>query len=463
MDKTGPARGKGSAWSVVVRDQEAVVAGLARGEGDGILADDVLEPDQLVQTALEEGFLDWFEEFPDRRQRRSIDKRLFCRVLCCAQLVDLPSVRQAGRVIFHSATLLDKLGFNFRMIREGGRRTGDYRPFDEEALEDFFAKLTPRDYLAHQLTVSRRLLARPELTGEVWLLDCQDTKVPAGHHQEERHWKAGVLSVCTPAGPRPVLWNFGPAPATSDLALGRPLVKLAQRVWGASRLRWLIVDAGFVDGPWLRGMKDRGTDTVLRLKEGMDNYEAAVRAAARVPAQAWARVPLPKRRPREARPLRRDILGLPDQPGWETLGLPLALCLVRDTYPEKVVYWLLMSTDPEQSAREIYSLFGRRWGIEENFMALARYHGVNAIQACRDGLALARLHFTLLAYTLRQLCRGVHSAETLPRTRWLLVSWAGCYALLHASEVFAQVFAHWEEWQGRQAEILEALRYCEGG
>jgi len=210
-------------------------------------------------------------------------------------------------------------------------------------------------------------------------------------------------------------------------------------------------------------MKDRGTDTVLRLKEGMDNYEAAVRAAARVPAQAWARVPLPKRRPREARPLRRDILGLPDQPGWETLGLPLALCLVRDTYPEKVVYWLLMSTDPEQSAREIYSLFGRRWGIEENFMALARYHGVNAIQACRDGLALARLHFTLLAYTLRQLCRGVHSAETLPRTRWLLVSWAGCYALLHASEVFAQVFAHWEEWQGRQAEILEALRYCEGG
>jgi hypothetical protein len=43
---------------VVVRSQEAVLAGLARGECDGILPDEWLEPDNLVQSALEEGFLD---------------------------------------------------------------------------------------------------------------------------------------------------------------------------------------------------------------------------------------------------------------------------------------------------------------------------------------------------------------------------------------------------------------------
>src|SRR4030042_3151245 len=122
MSKTSESAGNrpGQAWSVVVRSQEAVLAGLERGECDGILPDEWLEPDQLIQTALEEGFLDWFEDFPDPRRRRSIDKQLFCRVLLCGRLVDTPSVAATGRGVFHSATLLDKLGFNFRLVGEGG-------------------------------------------------------------------------------------------------------------------------------------------------------------------------------------------------------------------------------------------------------------------------------------------------------------------------------------------------------
>ncbi len=128
-------------WAVVVRNQEAVVAALAQGKCDGILPDEWLEPDNLVQTALEEGWLEGFETFPDRRGRRSIEAALFCKVWLCGRLVDAPSVAQTGRVVFHSVTLLDKLGFNFRQVREGGKRTGDHRPFDEEALEDYFARL----------------------------------------------------------------------------------------------------------------------------------------------------------------------------------------------------------------------------------------------------------------------------------------------------------------------------------
>ena len=156
-------------------------------------------------------------------------------------------------------------------------------------------------------------------------------KVPNGHQQGERPWKVGVLSVCTEAGPWPVLWNSGRALASSDLALGRPLAKLARKVWGAGGIRWLILEAGFVDGPWIRWMRERGTDTIIRLREGMDNHEAALGAAARVPAQAWQSVPLPKRRKGRPLPLHRDLLGLPDQPGGESLGLSIALCLMRDT------------------------------------------------------------------------------------------------------------------------------------
>jgi len=124
MSKTSQSDGEGGAWSVVVRSQERVLAGLECGECDGILPDEwlvlrsegasplrrvALEPDQLIQTALDEGLLDLFDDFPDPRRRRSIDKRLFCRVLLCARLIDARSMAQAGRVIFHSAILLDKL------------------------------------------------------------------------------------------------------------------------------------------------------------------------------------------------------------------------------------------------------------------------------------------------------------------------------------------------------------------
>ena len=449
-------------WSVVVRSQEAVLSGLEQGECEGILPDEWLEPDNLIQTALEEGFLDWFEDFPDPRQRRRIDKQLFCRVLLCGRLVDTPSIAETGRVLFHSATLLDKLGFNFRMIREGGSRTGDHRPFDEEALEDYFAKLKASDYLAHQVKVSRKLRAYPSLQGRVWMLDCRDTRIPNGHHQTECHHKAGVLSVCTKQGPLPMLWNFGRAPETGDLSLGRPLLAKAQKAWGRGAIRWLLADAGFVDGPWLRKLKEQGTDCIIRIREGMDNYEAAVRQAKQAPASAWLKVALPKRRKKSELPLKREILGFQEQPGWETLDLPIALCVVRDTYADKEEYWVLASTAPTQSATEIYELFRLRWGIEESFMALARYHGLNELHACREGLALALIHFSLLAHTLRHLCQLAASPETRPRTKYLVVYWAGYYALLPASQVFEKVFANFAVWEGRQQAILEALRYCEG-
>ena len=97
-------------------------------------------------------------------------------------------------------------------------------------------------------------------------------------------------------------------------------------------------------------------------------------------------------------------------------------------------------------------------------MALARYHGINDLYPCRPGLALALIHFTLLAHTLRYLCLLTRAARVpRPLTKYLVVYWAGYYALLPASQVFEQVFANWETWEGQREAILEALRYCEGG
>ena len=97
----------------------------------------------------------------------------------------------------------------------------------------------------------------------------------------------------------------------------------------------------------------------------------------------------------------------------------------------------MASTQPEQSAAPIYALFRLRWGIEESFLALA--------------------------HTLRYLCRRAQRARrSRPRTKYLVVYWAGGYALRHASQVMEKVFDNWPAWQHRREQVLEALRYGEG-
>ncbi len=77
--------------------------------------------------------------------------------------------------------------------------------------------------------------------------------------------------MCAKGGPYPLLWNFGMAPQTADLVLARPLVTAALEQWGRGAIRWLIMDAGLVDRPWMRGLNKQGIDTIIRLRKGMDN------------------------------------------------------------------------------------------------------------------------------------------------------------------------------------------------
>jgi len=463
------------AWEVAVRDQAQVLARLERGECDGLLPDFWLEPDDLLHFALELGAFDVFTTLPDPRKRRTIAAPLLGKVLLAGSLPDCPSLRQIGTTVFHSAVLLDHLGVNFFAIREGGARTGDERPFDIEALGDYLAKLTLADYTDHAQRVALWLRSQEELQGTTWAIDCVDIRIPKGrvphgHVAETRHLKVAVLSVLTARGALPLLWQFG-TPKEGDISLAKPLWETAVTLWGAGACRELLVDAGFVDGEWLASLHEQGTTVITRVREGMDPFTAALAYVAAHPDQVWREAEIPRRPAGKSRPLRREITGLTEWPGWDSFGRDLALCLVRDTYADGTVdIWCLMSTDPLATARSIYDAFRRRWHLEEIFMALSRYHGFNALPASRLGVACARAHALFFAYTLRWLCRQQAKRQQLVngakpwrrRTPDLILYAGGAFAVLKPSVVLAIILTHAEVWVTRRDEILAAVRYCEG-
>ena len=462
-------------WAVVVRNESRVLAQLEQGHCDGLLPDDWRDPDDLVHFALELGAIDQFATLPDPRQRRTIPAALLGKVLLVGTLPDHTSLRQIGATVFQSAVILDQLGFNFFATREGGARTGDARPFDVEALGDFLAGLTSAQYTAHALRLAAWLRAQPELAGTTWALDCVDVRIPKGRVPQGQtaqtvHLKVAVLSVLTPEGALPLLWRFG-TPHDGDITLARPLWEDAVTLWGAGACHLVLVDAGFLDGTWLAQVQAQGTTVITRVREDMDPLIAAQAYVETHPDLAWQDMPVPKRPTGHARPVRREIVGFPDWPGWDAFGQDLALCLVRDTYAEgQTDLWGLMSTDPGMPAHTIYPCFGRRWQLEETYMALARYHHFNALPASRAGVACARVHALLFAYTVRVLCR-THQRQQQEdqrghrwrrRTPYLIVYAGGYFGMFPPSVVLEVILTHADVWRTRQAEILAAVRYCEG-
>jgi hypothetical protein len=81
--------------------------------------------------------------------------------------------------------LLPRLGFNFRQIHERFHHRSQQRPFNSEALADFFHQISADQLQEHQLQLSTQLLQQfPWLPAEgTAVLDASTTVVPPGHFQ----------------------------------------------------------------------------------------------------------------------------------------------------------------------------------------------------------------------------------------------------------------------------------------
>jgi len=464
------AKKSAESWQLVLENREEVIAALERGECEGILPAASGIFDDFASFCTEIGLLEILAELPDARERRSIPACFFGNILIHKALFRIPTLTQAARVLFHSPDTLRRLGFNWRQIQEGFYTNGERKPFNEEALADFFAAIRRQRLWKYQQQALAELLERcPELVGWGTLsMDCLTVTVPAGHFKREGgQYKACVLSGYSEGRIYPLLCLFG-GEHEADLALGKRMMKAAAKLLApqpGQPKRELLLDRGFIDGAWIGELKEQGFEVVIGVKSSMNIYEDLL-GLTRLPETKWQRVDPPKYRDRECP--KRYVTGFKELESWEACPVPLSGVVIRDEFSDRTNYQVVVSTDERLSATQLERCHRARWSIEEAFMALTRYWNIDELGSCRHPVYLAQVYFTLLAYALLGVFAERKAAEPLlPPValfpgRELVVYHGPHYAILLPSEVFEIVFAHSDVWLENQEKVLEALRHCEG-
>ena len=467
-----PACEVGANWSLVTEDRDAVLAALKRGECDGIVPAAGEFMDGFAEYLHEHGVLGFFERFPDGRARRSIGPEFFCNTLLHKALFRLRSLAQIGPVLFHSTDVLRRLGFNLRQVRDGFYDGDGQRPFDPEALAEFFAALEPAQLQQHQRALAAQLVQQCPVLRETAtaVLDANTVTVPPGSHTPGGQVKACVLGLRAAGRVLPLLWNFtlrGPG-EDNDLTQGKQLIAVAREAFGDGVLRRLLVDRGFIDGAWISALKAAGIDTVIGLRSDMALYEDMI-GLSRLDDARWLPASPPKLQDKGKRP-QRALCSLADLQTWDACTAPLHGIVIRDTYPDRVEYQCLVTTDLDMTPHELHDNSRDRWDIEESFMDLTRYWGLNDLGACRIPVATAQIHFIFLAYTLLHLFDyelaqqgdGPLPTPVLLPGREITVYWRGHYMILLPSELIAIVLDNYSTWLQNRDQLLAALRFCEG-
>jgi len=437
-------------WVLLSENREAVLAALERGESDGILPAASSAMDRFAKLLNSSGILRVLGGFADYRSRESIPAFLFCNLLLHKAIFRLESLSRIGPFLFSSPDVLRMLGFNMRQIQDGFYSGSEERPLNVESVGDFFAACRLEDFQANQEEVLGLLIQQyPELFLEMSLvMDCIDVRIPAGARgRKEAHLDLCVVCLLTEEECLPVLWSIVDADKKADITQGKALVERLLSVVG-KKVKRLIVDRGFLSGKWVAGLKRKGIDTVIGLKTDMDLYTDMLSLVTEE-GTVWLSAQLPKYGAGKPAPTERHIAYVSDLETWDSCDVPLAGIVIRDTYPDKVVYQCVVTTDLEAEPEQIHEWIRSRWQIEETFMQTSRYGGLNDIGSCRKTVGAAIAHFVLLAYTLIRLFAREEASDDLDFRRMaafpgieLVAYWKNYYAIILASE-FMQIIAQW--------------------
>lgn len=459
------------AWFLYEQNRDAVVSALKEGRCDGILPAARTFFDEFAGFLQQYGLLSLFDDFPDHRARRSIAPFFFCHTMLYRPLFRIDRLAQIGDTLFRSPYILRLLGFSARQIQVGFYEGDGEKPFDPEALSEFFVSATEEDFFSHQVAWLEEMFgAWPEVFRHgLWAMDgLRFTVAKGGHGVAPGDYKVVILGLWQNGEVWPMLWRFGEG-TMHDLPLGKEVIAAAQEVLGEGTIRHLLVDAGFVDGEWLTELSSSMAVTI-RVREDMDVF-SDLRSLARMEPMQWEEAELPQRPKTKETPSRREIIGFSELTSWSKCTAPLSGCLIRDTYTDKKVdYWAIVQSGEAADAATIYGSFRRRWDLEETFMAMTRYWRLEALPPARRGVTLAMVHFTLLAFTLLAVYLAMRSMDKRPWSpppqmlpeREFAVYVGRYYALFRASELMEIIFDHFDVWTRNRDTILSALKTTEG-
>lgn len=256
-----------------------------------------------------------------------------------------------------------------------------------------------------------------------------------------------------------------------------PMIEELGEAVGPKRVKLVIHDRGFIDGATVRGLKERGIDTLFPLKRDMLDWKDARRLAEvdGRPWQVWrppSPVPpvIPAQRPphiREREKMRQQTVArqraqkpspirvdrvemklIPEMRLWDACGIPLHVTVLKKYRTDgTVIEWGLATPRDLEDPLEAWQLYELRGWIEEGHRQAKCFWDVSQFRSPDYGLVVNHVVFTLLAYTLMQVFlektdRGELTGQTrdrmweslLPRGDKIVVYAANRAAFLDATE-----------------------------
>jgi len=194
----------------------------------------------------------------------------------------------------------------------------------------------------------------------------------------------------------------------SELKAGEKLVEDFMSRCGNHRLKLLIVDRGFIDGPMItRFKKERRLDVLIPLKKSMDAYKDVL-GLARLEDAVWVR-----HRHRETvdkdgvqTVTTLDLAAFHDITSWQDCKVPLSAVLCRETVEregkKEENVWVLVTTRKFETPGEIYEFYEKRTQIEERHKQLKLFWNLGVFTSPEFSLVTAHVFFILLAYSALQ-------------------------------------------------------------
>jgi hypothetical protein len=352
------------------------------------------------------GVLAQIEALPDPRKQPYVPLPLLVVLTMCRFLHCQKSFRRVGEVLLKSEALLQRLGVAPVVCERGYYRNGARKPFNEECFSEVFRLLgaEPLEELLTQAIQALRV-ENPQWFRAGWFLMDSNHFRLKGTRQE---YKWCALQLWTPRGLFPVAIEFSPVPGDGETTIGQRLVARAIATYGPGFLRVLIMDSGYLDGEWLRALKEEhGIDWIIKAKEDMivvGEMQKVAEARGK-----WRPAPPPKLDgPQEERPT-RQICFTPDLYGFVTCGLPVNGCVVRDEYaptakhPEgKVTYEYLLTSQLAWKGQVIHEGWRHRWDVESTYGQMTTYWGLGKWQVALFEVYRALVLIMALTYTILQ-------------------------------------------------------------
>jgi hypothetical protein len=338
-------------------NQRAVDRALMAGEYDLVLHTTAQRLDEFVGLMLEVGLFDLLPLLAPANRAGDVPEEMLLRELAILPLLDIPNVHQAGRFLLQDPAVLRFLGFTVEQIQNGfphRGRQGQARPHHRDLLYNLLGALRPEEVESFRAAWVRCFAGKGEMRSGVWAVD------GTGVHGRHKLLLALELS----DGEELIgNWRVLPGDCGSEVPGGRELVDELLEVLPAGRLQLLLVDGGYIDGKWMRRLKqEHGVDTIVRLRSDMQAFQDALQMV-RADPSLWQKRSRALTAGGTKSPRRYEIAAIPSI-CWDSYGEEFLVVLIRPQGGGEDEIWALATTLTEADAWQVFRKYGKRWWLE---------------------------------------------------------------------------------------------------